>query len=83
MQIWLKLTVPSEEGLWLHAHDQIFGTLKAGASRLWKMPAETAQMRRKTTDAAIIKLASAAANRFAHLTDFMYERRTTKINYGR
>ena len=61
----------------------MFGTLNAGASRLWKIPAEIAHMRRKTTDAPTIKLASAVAKRFAHLTDFIYDRRTTNCELGR
>ena len=47
----------------------MFGTLNAGASRLWKRPAVIAHMRRNTRDAPIMKLASMVAKRFAHLTE--------------
>ena len=67
-QIWLKLTELSDESLWLHAQDQIFGTLNP-VSCLWKRPAEIAQIPRAMTEAVIIKVASVAAIRFAHLTD--------------
>ena len=77
IQICLKFTVESDDALWLHAHDQIFGTLKPGVACLWKRPADIAQIPRITIDEVIIKVASIAANLFAHLTDFMYDKRTT------
>jgi hypothetical protein len=67
-QIFLKSTVEEEEVSWLQDHDQILGTLKP-VSCLWKRPAEMAQMPRATREAVIIKVASVAARRFAHLTD--------------
>lgn len=76
-QIRLKSTVESDESLWLHDHDQIFGTLKPGVACLWKRPADNAQIPRITMDEVIIIVAFNAANRFAHLTDFKYDKRTT------
>jgi len=55
----------------------MFGTLNAGASRLWNKLADTAQIRRNTADAPIMKPASMVAKRLAHLTECIYESNTT------
>lgn len=77
IQIWWKLTTESDDASCLHAHDQIFGTLNPGVEWLWNRPADIAHIPMTTTETAIIKPAFRAAIRFAHLTDFRYDKRTT------